>query len=457
MGLANMFDSFLNKRPICVMARATLQRLLDGDRVNGLFERVADRQYTRELMFSSLVELMSEVILGWQPSVHAAYQSRIEEVGVSTTALYNKLDRVEPNVSAELVRDSFREAELLVRSLRADEPPWLAGFHVKVLDGNHLAATEHRIEELRTTWAAPLPGKALVVLDQERMLIRDVFLTEDGHAQERSLLDEVLETIERDDLWIADRNFCTQPFLCGVAARGGYFLIRQHGQLQGRLLGQRKRAGMTKTGIVHEQKMLIRDPDSGADLAIRRITVELFEPTEDGDTKIQILSNVPVKKATARQLAGLYHKRWTIEAAFLEITTTLTCEIKTLAYPKAALFAFCLALLAYNAVSVIKAALRREHGRERINNHVSGYYLALEIRQTYDGMMVAIPEPHWQVFGEMSAREFAAFLREAAGRVKLSKYKKHSRGPKKPPPEKTEYKNGGHVSTAKLIKTRKPC
>ena len=63
------------------------------------------------------------------------------------------------------------------------------------------------------------------------------------------------------------------------------------------------------------------------------------------------------------QLARVYGKRWSIETAFFEITTTLTCEINTLAYPKAALFAFCLALLAYNAVSLIKAALRSEHGR----------------------------------------------------------------------------------------------
>ena len=118
---------------------------------------------------------------------------------------------------------------------------------------------------------------------------------------------------------------------------------------------------------------------------------------------------------------------------------------------------FSLALLAYNAVSVIKAALRREHGRERVNQDVSGYYLCLEIRQTYDGMMVAIPAPHWKLYGAMSAQEFAVFLRNVASRVKLSKYKKHSRGPKKPAPKKTKYKNGGHVSTAKLIATRKPC
>jgi hypothetical protein len=92
-----------------------------------------------------------------------------------------------------------------------------------------------------------------------------------------------------------------------------------------------------------------------------------------------------------------------------------------LGYPKAALFAFCLALLAYNAVSLIKAALRSEHGRKKINDEVSGYYLALEIGRTYDGMMIAIPAPYWTFFGELSDREFADVLGELAASVKLSR------------------------------------
>ena len=47
-----------------------------------------------------------------------------------------------------------------------------------------------RLEGLRLSWAAPLPGIVLAILDQELMTVTDVLLTEDGHAQERSLLDE---------------------------------------------------------------------------------------------------------------------------------------------------------------------------------------------------------------------------------------------------------------------------
>src|SRR5499433_1015821 len=454
MLLETIFAPFVKERPICVMARAVLERLLDAPRLDALFARTAQQQYTRELLFSSLVQLMSEVVLGVHPTVHAAYQANKEAIGVSTTALYNKLDRVETDVAAALVRDSAALAEPVVKALRASHPRWVPGYQIKVLDGNHLAPTEHRLKALRGTWAAPLPGQALVVLDQQRMLITDVFLNEDGHAQERRLIADVLHHVQVDDLWIEDRNFCTLGLMFGMARRGAAFVVRQHGQLQGEFLGRATRKGASRSGPVYEQPMLVRDPNSGEPLRVRRITIRLKELTRDGDSELHILSNVPTSRASAAQLARLYGQRWSIETAFFEITTTLSCEINTLGYPKAALFTFCLALLAYNAVSLIKAALRSDHGRQKINDEVSGYYLSLESGRTYDGMMIAIPAPHWAYFRELSDKAFAEALRELAASVNLSKYRKHPRGPKKKPPERTPYQNGKHVSTAKLIAHR---
>ncbi len=64
--------------------------------------------------------------------------------------------------------------------------------------------------------AGALPGKSLVLLDQALGLAIDIFPCEDGHAQERSLLPLVLETVEAGDLWIGDRNFCTTGFILGI-------------------------------------------------------------------------------------------------------------------------------------------------------------------------------------------------------------------------------------------------
>lgn len=138
MLLDTIFAPFVKERPICVMARAVLERLLDAQRLDALFARTAQQQYTRELLFSSLVQLMSEVVLGVHPSVHAAYQANPEAIGVSTTALYNKLDRVETGVSAALVRDSAELAEPVIKALGASHPRWVPGYQIKVASRTNL-------------------------------------------------------------------------------------------------------------------------------------------------------------------------------------------------------------------------------------------------------------------------------------------------------------------------------
>jgi hypothetical protein len=237
--------------------------------------------------------------------VHAASQAQKDTIGVSTTALSNKLDRVETAVCAALVRDSAALAEPVLKALRASHPRWLPGYRIKVLDGNHWSSTEHRLQALRSPWAAPWPGQALVVLDQQRMLITDGVLNEDGHAQERRLLAQVLQHVHEDDLWIADRNFCTQALMGGMARRGAAFVVRQHGQLQGELLGRPRRQGATRRGPVYDQSMLVRDPESGETMRVRRMTLRLKKPPRDGDTEIPVLSNGPTPRPSAAPLAWL--------------------------------------------------------------------------------------------------------------------------------------------------------
>jgi hypothetical protein len=66
-------------------------------------------------------------------------------------------------------------------------------------------------------------------------------------------------------------------------------------------------------------------------------------------------------------------------------------------------------------------------------------------------MMVAIPSHHWMIFRIMNAKQLADVLKDLAAHVNLRRYKKHPRGPKKKPAQRTAYRNGGHVSTAKIL------
>lgn len=455
MLLGKRFEQFATESPISVMMRGIVEHVFDAKRLDEIFEDTAEVQYTRELHFSTVADLMAEVVFNISPSIGAAYQANADQMTVSRKSVYNKLNGIEPQISAALVADSVTQLTPIIEKLRATLPPLLPGYRTKILDGNHFSATEHRIEELRTIGDAPLPGKALVVLDPLFKLATHVFPCEDGHAQERSLLDQVLLCVEEVDLWIADRNFCTLGFLFGIRSRGAKFLVRQHANLPGRLRGRLKYRGRITTGRVYEQSMEITDPTTGSTVTIRRITIKLNEPTRDGDTEMHILTNLPQRAADARKVADLYRKRWTIETMFQELTETLTCEIKTLGYPKAAVFAFCLALTAYNGISVIKAALRSVHGTDTVEEKVSGYYLSLEISKTYTGMMIAIPAKHWNVFRDMSIAQLASVLKELARQVDLSKYQKHPRGPKLPRPKRIYRGRSNHVSTARILARRK--
>jgi len=457
MILGDVFQRFAQDSPVSVMARGLLENALNPVALDQLFEDLAERQYTEKLLFSSVVDLMSLVVCRIQPAINAAYQDKAEIIPVSVQALYGKVDRIEPVTSAALVRTTGTRLGAVIDTMGGARTPLLPGYYVKILDGNHLAGTEHRIKELRYMRAGALPGQGLVVFDPQRMLATDVILCEDGHAQERSLLDQVLKIVQPRDLWIEDRNFCTTDFLFGIARRDAFFIVRQHAStLHWEFAGKRRACGRTATGKVFEQKVRISN-DDGEILFLRRITVVLDTPTRDGDAELHLLTNVPAKDARARVIAELYRQRWTIETAFAELEATLNGEINTLGYPKAALFAFCVALVSYNVLSTIKAALRSVHGAEVVAKDVSGYYVAHEIKRVHDGMMIAIPEDEWVVFHDRSPEEMAGVLVQLAKAVRLPKYKKNTRGPKKPPPAKQSGAKIKHIATAKILAARKTC
>jgi DDE family transposase len=454
MLLGSIFDRFVSASPISVMIRGLMERALIPDQLDALFRSHAQQQYQRELLFSTTADLMCLVVCGVRPAVHAAFQALRDRVPVSLTSVYNKLDGIEPTVSAALVRHTAACLTPVIGQLGGQLPELVPGYRVKIVDGNHLAATQRRLAALRDTAAAPLPGLALVVLDPVLMQAIDVFPCEDGHAQERSLLGQVLQTARPKDVWIDDRNFCTTDFLFGLAKRQACFLTRQHQGLPWEGVSSFKRQGTVATGEVFEQTVRLEHPD-GTILFARRVKVVLAKPTRDGDRELFILTNLPVEAADAVRVAELYRGRWTIEILFAEMEKLLSSEIDTLAYPKAALFGFCTALAAYNIYSAAQAALRAEYGATKIEAELSEYYVADEIAMTYRGMMIAIPEEEWQVFGTLTVAELADLLRDLARRVRLDEFKKHPRGPKKPKLKPKRSKRKPHVSTAKLLAERK--
>jgi hypothetical protein len=457
MLLGKAFEAFVKDSPISVMVRGTVERIFDPEVLDRIFEDHAVLGYFKELSFSACVHIMSDVVFKESPSVGAYYQAHRKEIPVTRQCVYDKLKRLESQVPAELVRYSASELLACLKRMGSQPPPLLPRYRVRVLDGNHLAGTEHRIFELRRFRAAAMPGQALVFYDPQFGLMTNIIPCEDAYAQERSLLSQALECISRRDCILADRNFCTTGFLFGIHRREAFFVIRQHAStLSWELRGKRRLVGQDRRGRdIYEQAVCLTNPETGETLNARRITIVLEKPTSDGETELHILTNLPRKAADAVCIAELYADRWTIETAFQQVTDDLRCEIDTLGYPKAALFGFCIACVAYNAVSVVKGAIRAAQGKKYVEEELSMYYLTLEVSQMTGGMMIAVPAEHWKVFRTMSCDKFVSTLVELAHRLDPHKYIKHKRGPKTKQPKKISGKQNHHVSTARILAMRK--
>ncbi|MFH7027062.1 MAG: hypothetical protein ACHBN1_17040 [Heteroscytonema crispum UTEX LB 1556] len=138
---------------------------------------------------------MSLVVCGIQLAVHAAYKARGANLIVSTTALYKKLCGVELAVSQALVKETASDLRSLIQIMKGEQPNPLPGYQLQIVDGTCLAATVHRLDAIRLFAGKALPGKAIVLLDRLSKLVIDIILCQDGHAQERSLFNDVLSGV----------------------------------------------------------------------------------------------------------------------------------------------------------------------------------------------------------------------------------------------------------------------
>ena len=451
MSDSKLLERFIGKCPIAVLTQVTIRGVM-GDEFEQIFEEHRSQQYERTLTFSAMATAVADVVLRFAENFRQAYTTHKENLGVSLTSFYNKINSTELPISEALVTRSAERAKALQDQLGYVPREVLKGYRVFAVDGNHLPESEKRLEPLRMLHDAPLPGTIVARFDLQRQIFDRAYLLADAHAQESTVLDRVLADLQPGDLLLADRHYCILGFLHAANAKNVHFLIRQHGRFKGVLVGERRLIGRSSTGMVYEQTIKTSDDDDA--LEMRRITVELDNPTRDGDSVIHLLTNLPAT-VCALAIADVYRHRWEEETGYYYVTTTLTCELASIGTPQAALFLFCLALMAFNIRQVLFAALYAEHD-EALVNEVSHHALSVEISRFTDGMLVVLDEEYWsQLLGD-SPEDLAHLLRDLSRKIDLQRYLKSRRGPKKKIDKPPRTRPKTHVSTAKILKQTTP-
>jgi IS4 transposase len=380
---------FEQHAPAGVMARRALEYALPAGWVDEIFEAHRQKQYSRELLFSTVVELTTLVSLGLRPSLHAAAR-QMPTLPVSLGSLYDKVNHTEPAILRALVRGSAGRLVPVMAALGSGAS--LPGWRMRVLDGNHLPASERRLAPLRGFRGAALPGQSLVVYDPDNGLVTDLVACEDAHASERVVVEPLLASAQPGELWIADRHFCTRTVLQAWQTAGASFIVREHGRhpcLVGH--GAWHGRGRTETGQVREQVIAVKDQQT----PWRRIALALDAPPEDGETTIRLWSNLP-EEIGAGQITELYRTRWRIEGMFGRLESVLNSEMTSFGHPRAALLGFAVSVLAYNVLTLIQRCVEQAHQRQHEPSpEVSTYHLALQIRSSFQGLLIAVPTECW--------------------------------------------------------------
>src|SRR5215210_6808246 len=249
----SVLEQFERHAPASVMARVALEYALPSEWIDVVFEEHRQRQYSRELLFSTVIEAVTLVSLGLRPSLHAAART-LETLPVSMGALYDKVKRTEPAILRALVRGSAERLGSVAAGW--SRGPSLPGWQLRVLDGNHLPASEKRLAPLRGHRGAALAGHTLVVYDADGGLVTDILPSEDAHQSERAAVADLLDSAEPGQLWIADRQFCTRTVLLGWQAAQASFLVREHGRHPKLAAeGSWRSCGRSETGAVREQRI----------------------------------------------------------------------------------------------------------------------------------------------------------------------------------------------------------
>jgi hypothetical protein len=441
-----ILDRFVEKAPFAVMTRMLTQDFI-GTNLNQVFDDNRELQYDYIASFPAVAATVADVVLNFSDNFNQAYKEHKDELGVRRQSFYAKTRGVEPAVSQAIVAHSAKRATKLQEAL--DLQPWelLPGYRCLSVDGNALAKTDKRLKVLRELKGAPLPGKIVARFDLQRQIFDRAYVLLDGHSQESSCCDQIVDDLQAKDVIIGDRHYCIVTFLEKIAAASGFFVTRQHGRLKGVLLGKNKRIGRISTGVVYQQQMKLSDAADA--MTVRRITVDLDEPTGDGDKVIHILSNLP-SEVSATAIADLYRHRWEEETAFNVLQMTLTCEHPGVGHPQAATFLFCMSVVAFNLRQTIFAALYATQDEEAVSE-TSHFHISKNISDKTGGMLIAITEQEWTNLIPTTTRGLASILKKIASQIELSEYRKAKRGPKKKKPHRSRNVVASHVSTAKLL------
>lgn len=256
-----------------------------------------------------------------------------------------------------------------------DAERWLGERRVKILDGTGISMPDTLKNQAR--WpqhGEQKPGCGFPLIRMVGLfcmgsgaMLRYAF--GDKHQQENHLARAVLDGLEKGDVLLADRGFCSYALMASLSARGVDSVLRLH-QMRNHALQQGKRLGPRDRLVEWTRPRENRRNDPWATerpalpetFPVRLVDFCVEEPGFRTRKVTLATTLLDPEEYPAEVLAELYRARWGIELRFREIKTTLGAEILRCQSPAMIEKELCLHAIAYNLLrSIMQESAQRHH------------------------------------------------------------------------------------------------
>ncbi len=180
---------------------------------------------------------------------------------------------------------------------------------------------------------------------------------------ETSLFSQLISSISKDELLLADRYYCTWPIIALLQQQGSRFLVQNHVQRKpdfriGKKLGE-------KDHLI-EWKKPKRKPDwiTAADYNALPEIIIIREVRVKG--RVYVTTLFDERKYPKKELAEFYSQRWKIELDFRSLKTQMKMDMLRCKSPEMVEKEIAVNLLAYNLIRAnIARAVQAEGGVPR--------------------------------------------------------------------------------------------
>jgi hypothetical protein len=182
-------------------------------------------------------------------------------------------------------------------------------------------------------------------------------------TSEVAMAQELLGTLGRKDLVLADRYFAGSPMLARLVARGRHFLMRKNARLIVERLPVVKRFGKDDflVDLPVSEPARRKDPTLPKSVRVRIFRATWKAPTGETITEWFVTSLVDAKRFKKKALAKLYHQRWRIETSYLEFKQTFHADVLRSKTVDNIEKEFAAHVLAYQLVRRLMAAAAKKH------------------------------------------------------------------------------------------------